>query len=489
MRPRGGRRTGGRRRGDGLTTPGLDRLLRPACALALSVARAGASARPAVPAPEGLGRVLGFARLSTPAYATIRHVVDDDDAFRERVAAVADEATLGRAGWLWLVRPEGWLEELADVAAATGPAVVEGPGERELARVRASLAAAEQRAQRHRDEARAARKAAESAEARRLDATRAQAALEARLEGTERRVEEAVEGRRVAIRALKGVEAELAEARRDLRVARTALIEAELQLAAFAERGAAAPAAAVQEPVDPSAAVSSAGRPIPPAAAAPVTAIELDDLRRAVEAASGAADDLARALGAAGAALRPVRSASADPDPARRVETAAEPDERGRGSWPRSRRTVRRPAALPAGRLEDSIEGAGHLFRLPGVVVLVDGYNVARTAWQGLTPEEERRRLVTALEGLHARTGADVIAVFDGAGTRTTVSPALSRTVKVRFSPAGVEADDVVRDMVVELPLERPVVVVSSDRAVADGARARGANVMSSARFLAAIGR
>src|SRR5262249_52407467 len=37
--------------------------------------------------------------------------------FRQRVAKVADEALLGRGAWLWLVRPDGWEKELAEVAA------------------------------------------------------------------------------------------------------------------------------------------------------------------------------------------------------------------------------------------------------------------------------------------------------------------------------------------------------------------------------------
>ncbi|MCU1499045.1 MAG: hypothetical protein JWM47_2998, partial [Acidimicrobiales bacterium] len=61
-----------------------------------------------MPAPAGLRAVLGFSRLSSTAYAAIRRVIDEDDAFRARIAAVADEGEVGRAGWLWLHRPDGW---------------------------------------------------------------------------------------------------------------------------------------------------------------------------------------------------------------------------------------------------------------------------------------------------------------------------------------------------------------------------------------------
>jgi len=52
--------------------------------------------------------------------------------------------------------------------------------------------------------------------------------------------------------------------------------------------------------------------------------------------------------------------------------------------------------------------------------------------------------------------------------------------VQVRFSPAGVKADDVVVDLVDRYPADRPVIVVTNDREVRDGASARGANLLRS---------
>ena len=57
--------------------------------------------------------------------------------------------------------------------------------------------------------------------------------------------------------------------------------------------------------------------------------------------------------------------------------------------------------------------------------------------------------------------------------------------VRVHFSHAEVEADDVVLDIVARLPTDRPVVVVSSDRRVQDGARRLGANIVKSCELLA----
>jgi predicted RNA-binding protein with PIN domain len=136
------------------------------------------------------------------------------------------------------------------------------------------------------------------------------------------------------------------------------------------------------------------------------------------------------------------------------------------------------------------VEAADHLFRVPGMVVLVDGYNASQLGWFELPIAEQRRRLVDALTEAVARTGADISVVFDGADpVWPALVPTTARRVKVSFSPAGVEADDVVLARVADLDPGRPVLVASSDRRVRDGAEALGANVISSAQLLAALRR
>ncbi|MET9020306.1 NYN domain-containing protein [Actinopolymorpha sp. NPDC004070] len=120
------------------------------------------------------------------------------------------------------------------------------------------------------------------------------------------------------------------------------------------------------------------------------------------------------------------------------------------------------------------------LLTVPQVHLVVDGYNVTKTAWPTLPLETQRTRLVTALGGVAARTGAEVTCVFDGA--KLAVPPPLNtpRGVRVRFSPAGISADDVIRQLVAAEPEGRPVVVVSSDREIADGVRRSGARPIAS---------
>ena len=60
--------------------------------------------------------------------------------------------------------------------------------------------------------------------------------------------------------------------------------------------------------------------------------------------------------------------------------------------------------------------------------------------------------------------------VFDGAAVATARPP--GRGIRVLFSPAGVIADHVIRDLVRAEPVGRVLVVVSSDREVVDRAAA-----------------
>jgi len=208
-----------------------------------------------------------------------------------------------------------------------------------------------------------------------------------------------------------------------------------------------------------------------------------DGVRRAAEAArelAGALAETAAALGDAGG--DPDRWAGRVP-PEVPVDRPAVSGRQGGGRPPR-----RRPAPVPPPLLDESPAAAAHLLRLPGAYVLVDGYNVSMTAWGSVPVAEQRDRLVDLLDELHARIGVTPVVVFDGVAAGGAAAP-VGRSVRVRFTDEGVEADDVVIAMVDEVPIDRPVVVVSSDGRVREGAQRRGANVVGAAQFLAAAGR
>jgi predicted RNA-binding protein with PIN domain len=139
---------------------------------------------------------------------------------------------------------------------------------------------------------------------------------------------------------------------------------------------------------------------------------------------------------------------------------------------------------------DDSVEAAEHLVRVPGAVMLVDGYNVSMTGWPEAGASEQRRRLVAALGELAARTATPVEVVFDGAEVDAPpVRGSGRQLVRVRFSSPGVEADDVVLDLAGRLPAATPVIVASSDKRVRDGARRLGANLLHAHQLIALLRR
>ncbi len=146
--------------------------------------------------------------------------------------------------------------------------------------------------------------------------------------------------------------------------------------------------------------------------------------------------------------------------------------------------------AMPAARGLEADDPAvfEQLLALPRVHLVIDGYNVTKSGYGGLTLETQRSRLVGGLAALAARTGAEVTVVFDGTDVQG-VRLQSPRGVRVLFSLPGEIADDRIRQLVAAEPPGRPVVVVSSDREVADDVRRSGAKAIPSAALLKLLGR
>ncbi len=128
------------------------------------------------------------------------------------------------------------------------------------------------------------------------------------------------------------------------------------------------------------------------------------------------------------------------------------------------------------------------LLALPKAHLIVDGYNVTKTGFPDVSLEQQRSRLVSGLGGLAAQTGAEVTVVFDGA-ERVVGLPPTPRGVRVLFSRKGETADELIRRLVRAEPAGRPIVVISSDREVADGVRRHGAYPLSSATLVRRLAR
>jgi predicted RNA-binding protein with PIN domain len=128
------------------------------------------------------------------------------------------------------------------------------------------------------------------------------------------------------------------------------------------------------------------------------------------------------------------------------------------------------------------------LLALPKAHLVVDGYNVTKTGYAEIPLEQQRARLVSGLGGIAAQTGAEVTVVFDGAERMVGLPPA-PRGVRVLFSRKGETADELIRRLVRAEPAGRPVVVISSDREVADGVRRHGAYPLGSSTLIRRLAR
>ena len=118
------------------------------------------------------------------------------------------------------------------------------------------------------------------------------------------------------------------------------------------------------------------------------------------------------------------------------------------------------------------------------VPVIIDGYNLLYA--RGEAPAAaSRARLVTDLVGWARARDRRVVLVFDAwaGGTRETRTEAHG-PVTVCFTRAGERADDFIVRLVGEHP---EAVVVTSDRAVQQGARRRGAAVLDAESFAARL--
>ncbi len=400
------------------------------------VARAGAVADPPVKVPAALRPILRFTRLNARALQTVRRAVEEDDELRSRVLEAVDEDAIGRPAWLWLARPDRWREDLDALVAGVEEDRQESEAVREVTRLRRAVAGTE------------------------ASARRAEAGLQ-RAEEDAARAREASAGDRAARREAEEragrLEAEVAR----LDAERAAAVRAGKDLEDQVER----------ERVDHEARVEA--QP-----AGPDVAGLVGDLSDAASVAAGLGArlaEVARGLGGPGASAAP--------------PGGGQDGGRARPGSERRRLARRRPRPLPGGVFEDSTGAAEHLFRLPGAVLLVDGYNVSMAVWPEQAILEQRRRLVDALEELHARTGVDPVVVFDGTAAGGPAPGSGSRSVRVRFTDADVEADDVVIASVDAFPLGRPVIVASSDQRVRTGARTRGANLITTPQLRSVLRR
>jgi hypothetical protein len=144
-----------------------------------------------------------------------------------------------------------------------------------------------------------------------------------------------------------------------------------------------------------------------------------------------------------------------------------------------------RPSQLPDEVWPGTTEAARLLLH-PGRLLLVDGYNVTRTHRPQLDLEAQRSWLILRLGELAARNKVRPQIVFDGQHSGGARPASAWRGVAVRFTAAGITADD---ELVLDVEAtDEPVTVVTDDRELTRRLRAGGADVIGTRAFLGVIG-
>ncbi|KAB7842860.1 NYN domain-containing protein [Streptomyces mobaraensis NBRC 13819 = DSM 40847] len=377
--------------------------------------------------------------------------VETDTAFRQRISARLREtgSELARAleagsppaaadpedvaAMAFVLRPPGWVKLVTAAGEEAQRASAERAGEeaqRELRQLREELA-------RVRDEAR-------------TEADRARAELEAvRKEG-------------------EGLHRKLRSALNDVRRGEAALRKAHAELESLRTEAAAELAAALGETRRVKARLAEAESALEASRRAVREGRSVEDmrLRLLLDTVLDAAQGLRREL-----ALPPTSVHPAD------LVDAVEP----------GRMTPKDIAARALSETDPAL--LDQLLALPQAHLVVDGYNVTKTGYPTMPLDKQRLRLLGGLSMLAAQTGAEMTCVFDGAELAAPVLLAPPRGVRVLFSKPGVTADELIRQLVRAEPPGRPVVVVSTDREVADGVAKVGARPVASALLLRRLAR
>lgn len=433
--------------------------------VAFVVARRDRRDQSAPEPPRMLGPILDFANLPERALGMVRDALDGDSSFRSRVAEHVDPETLDEGSRLFLTRPEGWgaaLQTLVEEASRRAEADDLAVRHAEATEALQVLSELRDQLCSERDEL-----AVSVAELRRSGVTHAERieTLQVQLADALHAIDHLKQERREAVRQLKAQES-LAQRRLERQRELEEVLEQQLEVFRKAE----------QTVPDPRR-LDLMGR------------TEFDQVTASVAEVTAKVGELADVIGGLAGFLgslarNPERSNDNNDDEDRFTAGGSH-----RGAHPRGVTRRRRPVRLGRGLEADSIDGLAALLALPGVVVMLDGYNVSMKGWPKLQVSQQRESLMDAVGALQARSGATWHLVFDGTyeGGRPAVSAPLP--VRVHFTPSGVEADDRLLDFVEQAPADVEVVVVSSDRRVRDGARERGANVVSSETLLSLLRR
>lgn len=393
--------------------------LRSALEFAVGIAEAGQKLKPPLAVPGEIKQFFRTRRLPAAALGRVRRIVEGDADFRRRLAAGAVPELVDAIGMEWLRRDAGWEDRVATLLEEAETAAAHQAAERDARREEKRRIAAEEAATR----------------------TRVQlVALSDRVTELEEEVASYRRQRQSEADDIAVLRHDLTAVRQDARHAKDRAEADRQRLAAVeSERDEHRRRAGHAEQQRDELLVARAEQ-----VGITVAAGQIAELRELAATARSLASRLASLVD-----VGPQRVAVDVPS-----EVAKQP-----------RRS------------------AEYLLARPGMLVLVDGYNVAKLAWPDLSLEEQRERTLDVVDGVARRFTTEIAVIFDGASVIGAHAPH-RRLARVRYSPPGVSADDVIRSEVSALGPHRPVTVVTNDAAIRRDVLANGANVVASDTFV-----
>ena len=119
--------------------------------------------------------------------------------------------------------------------------------------------------------------------------------------------------------------------------------------------------------------------------------------------------------------------------------------------------------------------------------IIFDGYNVIHAknfpGRKRRSLEEQRDYLIHLVRQYAARKRVNCIIVFDSKYPYSRQQKHYQR-VQVRFSPAHMEADQIIQEMIRQSKNPQMLLIISSDREIQHTAQIHGARILSSEAFL-----
>ncbi|MGI6086530.1 MAG: NYN domain-containing protein [Kiritimatiellia bacterium] len=115
--------------------------------------------------------------------------------------------------------------------------------------------------------------------------------------------------------------------------------------------------------------------------------------------------------------------------------------------------------------------------------IIIDGYNLLYRQDGGNDIAARRSALIRLLEQSAGTLTPRITLVFDGALHSAMIEPCKT-FVEETFTPAGMSADATIEAMITADPCPSNILVVTSDRMIADAAAAVGTETMSCSAFL-----